>query len=258
MRRIHLVSALIIFMVSGNAAAFDDKVTHPEMATQAIQNSAVNSYLAEVLGLPNHTETIVDGKSLRVWLREGARLEDDPMCRAVNHFHNPLRDWTESGMRDQPWFVNKHCSSGEYLPQNIRSAVHWATSYTQPQAPGITRDATANQWHWDRAREFFYTHLTGRNFLEEEVAPTEATRNAYLVSSFQALGQVLHLLEDMAVPAHVRDDFKSHLDWNGITLQTIIKPTKWLKERFEYFVENEGITSEASVMGDVLDFMYKR
>ena len=86
MRKIRLVSVLLIFLASGNAAAFDDQTTHPEMATLAIQKSAVNSYLAEILGLPKHTETIVAGDSLAVWLSKGARLEDNPMCRALNHF----------------------------------------------------------------------------------------------------------------------------------------------------------------------------
>lgn len=44
------------------------------------------------------------------------------------------------------------------------------------------------------------------------------------------------LIQDMAVPAHVRNDFKSHLDRVGITWEILFKPTKWFGDKFEYFV----------------------
>lgn len=244
MRKAGLGSVFLIFLVSWNAAAFDDKKTHPELTSLAIQNSSINNYLVGVLALQGHTETIGDGKSLRVWLREGARLEDNPMCRATNHFHNPLREWTESGMRDQPWFVDARCTPTEYPPWSIWSAVPWATGYIEPSPTGA-REQTTNQWNWDRAREYFYIYLTGKNYANQWVALTKPARDSYLASSFQALGQVLHLLQDMAVPAHVRDDFRSHLEWNGITPSSnLFEPTEWVFERFEYFVKKkQGIIS---------------
>ena len=147
---------------------------------------------------------------------------------------------------DQPWFVDRHCTPTEYPPWSIWSAVPWATGYTQP-SPSGAREQTTNQWNWDRAREYFYIYLTGKNYANQGVALTKSTRDFYLASSFQALGQVLHLLQDMAVPAHVRDDFRSHLEWNGITLSNILEPSQWVLERFEYFVKKnpEIITGEA-------------
>ena len=174
---------------------------------------------------------------LSEWLARGSRVEDDPMCRATNHFHNPRRDWMESGMRDQPGFVDWRCSISEYPTENLKSAVHWATGYIQP-SPNGSKVETGNQWNWDRAREYLYIYLTGRNYAGQEVAPTRSARESFLARSFQALGQVLHLLQDMAVPAHVRDDFRSHLEWKGLGQQTVFQPTKWVTDRFEDFVKN--------------------
>jgi hypothetical protein len=84
-------------------------------------------------------------------------------------------------MRDQPWFVNLWCSLGEYPPGSIKSSVTWATGYTKPLQPppaAIDKVETGNQWNWDRAREFFYIFLTGRDFQQEVVAITEAQRKA--------------------------------------------------------------------------------
>jgi hypothetical protein len=53
---------------------------------------------------------------------------------------------------------------------------------------------------WDNARKYFYSALT---------SPGKAIREDSYAKTFQAVGQVMHLLQDMAVPAHVRNDFWS-------------------------------------------------
>jgi len=194
------------------------------------------AYLENNLNLPNGVETFFQGITIKDWITEGSHFEDEPNCRASNHFHNPLKPWTDSYMIDQPWFINWWCSDGEYPAQNIKSNIHWATGYTEP-APDGTKAETNNQWDWDHAREYFYIYLTGRDFQENEVAGTEDIKKAYFANCFQALGQVMHLIQDMAVPAHVRDDFRSHLDFQGITPANPFKPKKWFRDKIEYYVE---------------------
>ena len=40
--------------------------------------------------------------SVARWIQEGLTDEDRPLCRATNHFHNPIYpgDWTQSKMSD--------------------------------------------------------------------------------------------------------------------------------------------------------------
>lgn len=61
-----------------------------------------------------------------------------------------------------------------------------------------------NEWDWDSAKEYLYIYLTGKNFKEDL---DDLSRQQSLANSMRSLGQVLHLLQDMAVPAHVRNDF---------------------------------------------------
>ncbi|MCI5142717.1 MAG: hypothetical protein D3909_13540 [Candidatus Electrothrix sp. ATG1] len=34
------------------------------------------------------------------WLELGSKKEDDPMCRAANHFHDPWKPWDKSELTD--------------------------------------------------------------------------------------------------------------------------------------------------------------
>ncbi len=80
------------------------------------------------------------------------------------------------------------------------SDVTWATGYLSPTGPYITRDG--QDMGWDNARSYFYEALTSTD---------HAVKEAKFVKSFRAVGMVMHLLQDMAVPAHVRNDMSSHL-----------------------------------------------
>lgn len=241
MKKIYYQIITTIFIVSltfGTAFSFDNELTHKKLTESAIDKSQLNDILKNNLGIQNGVNEYLQNRKIRDWLREGSFLEDVPDCRASNHFHNPLNTlpWTNSGMSDSPWYINLWCSGGEYPPGNINSNVHWATDYTGP-APTGTKAKTGNQWNWDHARENYYIYLTGKNYNGDLVATTKAERESYFALSLQALGQVLHLLQDVAVPAHVRNDFKSHLDFVGITPYTIFHPTKWVGDRFEHYVK---------------------
>ena len=252
MRKSCFLFIIAAALISGNVSAFDNEVTHPDLTDRAIRSSKLSDYLKDTLNLPKGAETIVEDLTLEEWIERGSTLEDEPPCRASNHFHNPLEPWTESYMSDQPWFINLWCSGGEYPPGNIKSDVHWATGYTAP-APDGTKVDTGNQWDWDHAREYYYSYLTGKDFQGNPVATTKDQRQKYFSKCFQSLGQVLHLIQDMAVPAHVRNDFRSHLDWVGITPGTLFHPTKWFGDKFEYFVAKHDEWITGSSGGDLAD-----
>ncbi|NYT20080.1 MAG: hypothetical protein GKC08_07320, partial [Methanosarcinales archaeon] len=244
MKKLCLLLIIGIWLVSGNVSAFDDEKTHPYLTGAAVEaiRETIQPYLKDMLKLRSGLEQSIKDKSLKEWLKVGSTDEDDPPCRASNHFHNPLDiSWSIAGMKDEPWFIDLKCSLGEYPPSEINSAVHWATGYTQPAEPNVPKMETGNQWDWDHAREYFYAYLTGKNFQEDVVASTQDEREANLADSFKALGHVLHLLQDMAVPAHVRDDFKSHLDWAGITWETKFEPLRWFADKFEYLVAHHRL-----------------
>jgi hypothetical protein len=126
--------------------------------------------------------------SILRWVEEGGLREDDGAwydylfgrARSYRHFHDPLRPWAEGGLSPT-------------LPFSRRweSAVRWAQQTNQQAETGF------GDFSWVNARASFHQALT---------AETPAAREAAFAQTFRALGQVMHLLTDMSVPEHVRDD----------------------------------------------------
>ncbi len=109
----------------------------------------------------------------------------------------------------------------------------WATGYLTAPVSGVaqrdtfTNDAAYTPINWDTARNYFYTAL---------ISPTTADRETNFAGTFKSLGHVLHLVQDMGVPPHVRDDFAgSHFSFVGTSSWN---PTQWVANLFEYYVKN--------------------
>ncbi|HNW56015.1 MAG TPA: hypothetical protein PKN62_03000, partial [bacterium] len=101
------------------------------------------------------------------WLIAGAVAEDSPVSRTLHHFWSP--------QTDQP------LNSGLYAAMNLATAPDW----------GQTGDRQAS---WLYQGKFSWNQAI------------EAYRQGDLEKAFVNLGHVLHLLQDMTVPAHVRND----------------------------------------------------
>lgn len=238
---------VLSFLFTNKLHAFNDTITHRELTKVAVKpaNSNVDRYLVTFIGYSSGNDKELEGKdrkgntqkyTIGRWLQEGSEDEDSPtFCRASNHFHNPiyktqqpfLLDWLESQMSDS-LTVDASCGTDHRY-----SNVTFATGFADPfvyigkrtgQDRGVLGLYDAPQeMGWDNARSYFYDALTSQ-------AP--ATREAMFVKTFRAVGQTVHLLQDMAVPAHVRNDMQSHL-WNNWN------PLKW-SNPFEKYVANNN------------------
>jgi hypothetical protein len=164
--------------------------SHEVINERATQGSPLlNPYLTEVLGFIDGFRTPIENdrgvnKSIIGWISEGGAAEDrllfngwfgeklGGVTRSLNHFHQPLRNpWAQAGLiRANP------------------SSARWAQD--PHQAPG--RMAS-----WFNARS---------TFLDALKATTEQQRDAQFAETFQTLGQVMHLVADLASVAHTRDD----------------------------------------------------
>jgi hypothetical protein len=180
------------------AYCFDDEQTHRKLTDIAVRNSDLNDYLKNILGVPEGIEGNLNGNSMVKWLQTGSRDEDHPPCRASNHFHNPLLPWDQSYNTDAPEYISFWCHD---VPPTwpLFSNITWATGLTSisQTTPG-SRDRQV--MGWDNARTYFYQALT---------SDKNADRENNFIKTFSAVGQVMHLIQDMAVPAYVRKDFQS-------------------------------------------------
>jgi hypothetical protein len=116
-------------------------------------------------------------------IRYGACYEDEeePNIRSLAHFYNPQNGGaglSETGLPLGPnsmeWMLKRDVSTG------------------------ILGKAGVNHFTYMDARDFFYKALT--------TPSTDIARNRYWGLTFQSLGHIVHHLQDMGSPQHVRND----------------------------------------------------
>ena len=187
-----------------------DHTTHTDITAYAVEQSVLSKDHGDYLRNLGFTSNIssffewdvnsngrIDGtdeqKKVIQWISEiGAKLEDGNF-RELNHFHNPLKTWPSAGYGI--W------RSAIVWAQDSTAQATWGSSSVTSQevcSPFCIPDTpTPSDWSWQKTRNYFYTALT---------TETRPARDAYFAKTFRGLGQQIHLLQDMAVPMHVRSD----------------------------------------------------
>jgi len=162
-----------------------EQTTHQDLSERAAKASVLketNGVLKDLglKGLLDPSQTFPnsngDSRILLDLIKDGANFEDgfnDCESRPRNHFFDPKYDrpLTVFGL-----------NFGEKSPD-------WAL-----EDKSIV---TGQQYSFHYVREYFYKALT---------RPVEDERNKFFGLTFQTLGHVIHHLQDMAQPQHVRND----------------------------------------------------
>jgi hypothetical protein len=165
--------------------AHDNVTMHPLISDSAAKSSTgLPDFLTECfgysLGQTNLSYSDPDGakggKSPLEWIKAGSQYEDVPWIRGNNHFYDPTKK-PAIGLTDgvnlggQPSFI-------------------WATVET-------------NAFWWQHS----YTWLKARSFeLNALTNSCKSGRETNLAAMLFYLGHVIHLNQDLTVPAHVRND----------------------------------------------------
>lgn len=189
MRKLKII-ILFLLLACSYILPFDasalEKATHFNLnGLIIVQNqTSLNTYLRLKLGLSKGIEEIINGKQVIKWIQDGGLKEDEPMyTRSMNHFHNPLKTWDTAGLKG-----------------TFQSSVIWA------QDQGFFGSLWGGKFSWKKAREYFYIALTGKDFNGTLTAYTQSEREKYYGKTFQGIGQIMHLVQDVSVPAHTRND----------------------------------------------------
>jgi hypothetical protein len=174
--------------VAHPAPAFELK-THSRISEAAYQRSVLSGdYLERELGLPPGTlfrPLFGLPQSPETLIREGSRREDDlnlisqQPVRVRHHFYDPLHD--------RPLSAPHVGGLGFRAPD-------WALE--MPEA------ISGQDFSWRDARRSLRDALT---------AEFSATREREMARTFLTLGHVIHLIQDMAVPEHTRNDWHAGL-----------------------------------------------
>jgi len=154
--------------------------SHAELSDLAVRSSLLDNVLKGQLNFPaGIEEKLLNGKNVIDLVVEGSRREDDEN-RFCNHFHNPLSTWSTAGLQIPIPII---------CPATNHSSVLWGQ--------GLDLQPSGKQFAWQNARTNYFEGLT---------AQTQSEREEKLGLTFRALGQLSHLVQDAAVPAHSRND----------------------------------------------------
>ncbi|MFQ5741172.1 MAG: choice-of-anchor tandem repeat NxxGxxAF-containing protein [Acidobacteriota bacterium] len=160
--------------------------THADISERAYQLANIGGFLAEQLGLDSKKLTGGLARFQRQrtpleWLREGSKDEDDlrVSLRFFNHFYDPIFN---RGLDTEIRVLG--------IPQSLHGQRSDEWGLEDPQ------ELVGQDFSYMDAREHFRLSLT-------QADPTERERR--LADTFYALGHVIHLIQDLASPAHTRN-----------------------------------------------------
>ncbi len=195
-----ILTVILLFLCAPNAFAYDP-ATHREMSKHAANQSVLSSPdTLKQLGLepvPVDSKSqqfvsftpdslfFTSGDSLSILglISFGSEYEDNRRdIQAFRHFFNPLngQGLDYSGVVPQPLQLLTSIPSPTW-------ALEDTASYTNDDQP----------FSYKKAHGYFYDALTNT---------TKKSRDASWGKTFQTLGHVIHHLQDMAQPQHVRND----------------------------------------------------
>ena len=226
MRNRWVFLSLLLYIQCSVLFAYEGDV-HKKINEEATNASQIDTILKNQLGLYEGLETklngfkdvYLDGKKIEFvwqWIGYGGKTEDfgkhegikSPLAlfdiqevmstRAHNHFHDPLKNWSDSGLSN---IILNKIYHDEYGRDSVSSII-WGLNPGQQDF----QMNTTGDWSWGKAKENYYIYLTGRDLNGDLAAENEDKRIAHFADCFRALGQVMHLLEDMSVPLHTRND----------------------------------------------------
>ncbi|MFZ5619387.1 MAG: hypothetical protein ACOY5W_00005, partial [Pseudomonadota bacterium] len=221
-----------------------------DMTTATIDEYGVSDTF-ELKHMPPDTKPL----SVQGWLMRGAIREDDyrhddfpctitapnpqdgvTVDRPVNHFYDPIND--------------------QSLGVGSAKAFDWAlgTQNALTEAGNVPDAGRTNHYTVFDAREAMFRALTGMDKAGNKAigvngstpttpADKEAVRKAYWATTFRALGDLAHLVEDMAQPQHTRGD--PHLTECADVVRAILGG----KSLYEEYVEARATGAELFTPG---------
>jgi len=181
MKALRIVLTLLIVYLSFSVHSYEVP-THQELSSHSVDlsNLSTDFSLLNDLGLQsfnreqtfnNPDEPNGNNITIKGLFRNGSKFEDN-FPRFVNHFYDPVYD---RGLWDVPSFFDK---SPDWILEDLGDMSGQDNSYKD-------------------AMNFFYLALTSQ---------TEQVRDDNWGIVFQSLGQVIHHIQDMSQPQHVRND----------------------------------------------------
>jgi hypothetical protein len=163
------------------------KLINEYIAQKALNGFSLNATLQDQLDMKNGVQEVFNNRKVFELMGDAGVYEDEPpgtipYVRSVNHFHNPINKQGFSGLSWLLW--------GGFGWLNGVSSIQWSQEDIGNQSPG-------GHYSWHDARSYFYNALTKQS---------DSVRQQNFADTFRGLGQLMHLVEDLSVPEHTRNE----------------------------------------------------
>jgi antitoxin component YwqK of YwqJK toxin-antitoxin module len=218
--------ALALACLPGPALAYDNLSAHPKINQEAVlrylERAKEDEWLGNTslggrraLGL-----AVVENGMLAIreelqemtvadWLAHGGLSADEPELPAsFRHFYDPLR-------RSQVHYLTDHIDDllefGAGLGQMVVSGAGWLVTLPDTTNPQVDArlwalDHPDNRFTYAKAIEYYRAALgTSRPLSGGQTGQPTGNVSEY-GKTWRAVGETMHLMADMTVPAHVRND----------------------------------------------------
>lgn len=237
--KIILMGVLVFGVSIGHpASAYEASTTHPGMTSEAALRSQLHTFLKQTAGLPLGLFNTLGLNPSLMETRDYQKLDRafrrmDPAGRYAPDSQG--RQWAIGwlmagsvlagmGSDERHHFYSPHLKSGLKNEQRSNEALLQMASVFEG-------GDTTRQWmtgtgfalkgisalDWMHSRDNADSIEAMRRFLDKAFnAPQPQVKAHYLALSLMAMGNALHLLQDMASPTHVRNDYiHGHLERLG-------------------------------------------
>ena len=209
---------ILILCVATQANGYETK-THEKITNEAFLTALTTKDFISAIGYSSNyaLKDAFTSKTAIEWAKEGSVKEDETFAsdvggenfRYVHHFYDPV--------------------SKRGLDFNLAIAGHGYYHVIGNKAPdwALEDSGTFSKQFYSiqHAKEYYFAGLT---------AGTKDAREANLAKTFKTLGQVLHVLQDMAQPQHTRND-----PHGGDIAGTSLGPPMFgIKSQYELYVNN--------------------
>mgnify|MGYP000275953260 CR=1 FL=1 len=193
LNRYNFTALLLSLVVPVTAYAYE-QITHRRLSTTTVENSVLSAQTSNILAdfglstdisqesLQRFPNSKGKTQSIVQLIEDGADFEDK-FPRSIQHFYDPINDQSL-----QHPLLN--------LFGGTNSSPDWALE--------DTGDISSQDYSYKDALDAFYQALT---------LPTETERDQQWGKTFETLGNVIHHIQDMAQPEHVRNDLHCGIFW---------------------------------------------
>lgn len=139
-------------------------------------------------------EIVKSTYSVKKWISRGSMTADVPEVQAsVRHFYDPTMPENQRYLQDVAIGPIMSKAQENYPNPNINQ-VDWAIEGDKNDDPNGQYN---HKYTWNNGKKWFIEACEKSN---------KQVKDSLMAMAWRALGETLHLIEDMGCPAHVRDD----------------------------------------------------